>query len=282
MKITLPNGIIIFLREEDFQELTIGYDEISYIRPNGVKVVLKFPAVPMNLNMNEDQSIPAALKNPQLTNRASELTRAEPSGTWRNGKTRKEQAAQPTHLARNIELEKKIDDLNVFLKEELAIVKEKNETTKEIFDEYKTGVFERIDNLRKELMDISRNNSRDLHYLIDKVLEMDKSVKELPNRQLFASTLSDKQKELFPGRCHAVVLTADTFKGSKTDDSVSLFSKVLQPASVKRDLHESQVFPEPSQKQQPLPAIFQKSLKLKTDLLTSNSSWESCISEIEE
>src|SRR5437016_5548691 len=42
MKLLLNNGITILIREEDFLEVGIGQEEISYTRPNGSKASIKF------------------------------------------------------------------------------------------------------------------------------------------------------------------------------------------------------------------------------------------------
>jgi hypothetical protein len=37
------NSVSILIREEDFTEITVGLEEISYLRPSGGKATIKFP-----------------------------------------------------------------------------------------------------------------------------------------------------------------------------------------------------------------------------------------------
>ena len=63
MKLVFENSVSIMIREEDFTEITVGLEEISYMRPNGTKAVIKFSQTILPLRSKKEE-IKVAAESP--------------------------------------------------------------------------------------------------------------------------------------------------------------------------------------------------------------------------
>ena len=118
MKIVLENCISVLIREEDFTKATIGQEEVSYLRPNGTQVVIKFSqAVLATGHKNENREVKSAREEQRIA--AAEVQRQNRREMWA-----KEQAIRDEEVRQAIEnnykdLEAKLHNMSHNLNNEL-------------------------------------------------------------------------------------------------------------------------------------------------------------------
>jgi len=118
MKITLPSNTTIFIREEDFVEVNVGPEEVSYIRPNGTKAIIKLQPMPPNSNINSGTPMPEALKRSEQTANLKERN-AGSKLNWRKEPSTKQEDSSCVTINEIDELRKKIEELSTSFKTKL-------------------------------------------------------------------------------------------------------------------------------------------------------------------
>jgi len=119
MKITLPNSTTILIREEDFLEISVSEEEISYNRPNGTRALIKLLQTTLNPKINAKNHIPVALRKKE------QITTLEQNNTNSGMKWRQQHSKQhedlPSDMINQInELRNQVSNISTSIKSDLS------------------------------------------------------------------------------------------------------------------------------------------------------------------
>lgn len=152
MKLVLGNSVSILIREEDFVEITVGSEEISYLRPNGSRAVIKIPQAGLPIrSRNEDETEKVAKR--EETRAAAEIARQKRREIWAQEQNKKEEELHHTLEENKKYLETMINEANSNIKSTVISIQKQVEdrysTLKETYDRNK----ELIQELQKDKLD---------------------------------------------------------------------------------------------------------------------------------
>jgi len=175
MKITLPNNTTIFIREEDFSEVNVGPGEVSYIRPNGTRAVIRLQSLTSVPKSKIEIPVPEAIKREDQA-AVQEQTNTSARPRWRQ-ETPKQQEDLSKNTFRQIdELQKQLRELEASLKSEKAdVVVSRNadiEHLKMKYEDIKTAFDSKVSDMNVNMEKIDKK----FEYACKK---LDRRVKEI-------------------------------------------------------------------------------------------------------